>query len=295
MTIRKIHVPLIGHHGTKELKAGSETALRVGLALGRKFNAHVEACCIAVVWQDPDELLAAAFPETAIEALLSEIQRRNKKGFWLTRSLFNRLAAEFRPGHGNESHKGPTFSAEFVEIADDLEKVASERGKMADLSVIASAPKAQVEHYDQLLGALLTGTGRPLLVVPVDAASVDFAKVAIAWNDTTESTRAVAMAMDFISQASEVVIVTVLEDGPLPSGPRSLAEYLRWHGVEAQVIEVEESDKGVAADLLRQCQELEADLLVMGAYTREKLKRIIFGGATDGVLAAASLPLLLID
>jgi len=133
------------------------------------------------------------------------------------------------------------------------------------------------------------------VIVPADCPRVEFDKVAIAWNDTNESARAVAMSMDFIRRASEVVIITVLEDGPLPSGPQALADYLLRHGVQARVIEVAESGQGIANLLLKQAHEAEVGLLIMGAYTRGRLRRVMFGGATGGVLAAASLPLLLVD
>jgi nucleotide-binding universal stress UspA family protein len=295
MTIRKIHVPLIGRHGAEELEAGSEAALRVGFTLGHALRAHVEVCCIAVVWYDPEELLAAAYPSTVIEEFLKEVKKRNDKGISLTRSLFDRVASGFRPQLDRKPTGKPMFSAEFLEITGEIPGVAAERGKFADLSVVASKPRGQVKQHDLLLQTLLTDTGRPLMVVPEDCAKIDLDRVAIAWNDTNESARAVAMSMDFIRQASEAVIIAILEDGPLPSGPQELADYLRWHGVRARVIEVSASGQGVGKDLLTEADKAKAGLLVMGAYTRGKLQRFFFGGATGGVLEGCALPLLMVD
>lgn len=295
MSIRKIHVPLIGHQGAEELKVASESAVRVGFTFGRDLGAHVEVCCIAAVWHDQDELLAAAFPETAIQALLSEVKKRNDKGFWLARSLFDQLAADFNPRRDSEPAVEPLFSAEFLEITGEISSVAAEHGKLADLSVIASQPKGRSTQHDLLVQTLLTDTGRPLMVVPENCAEVDLGKIAIAWNDTNESARAVAMTMGFIRQASDVLIITVLEDGALPSGPQALADYLLWHGVQAKVVEVSVSGQGVAEALLNEADKTKSGLLIMGAYTRSKLQRILFGGATGGALAACPLPLLLVD
>lgn len=295
MSIRKIHVPLIGHQGAEELKVASETAVRVGLTFGRDLAAHVEVCCIATALHDPDELLAAAYPDTAIQVLLSEVKKQNSKRFWLARSLFDQLAAGFRPQRDRDPDGEPVFSAEFLEISGDIPSVAAERGKLADLSVIASKPKGQSKQHDLLLQTLLTDTGRPLMVVPEDCAEVDLGKIAIAWNDTNESARAVAMTMDFIRQASDVLIITVLEDGALTSGPQALAAYLHWHGVQARVVEVSVSSQGVADVLFNEADKANSGLLIMGAYTRGRLQRILFGGATVGALAACPLPLLLVD
>jgi nucleotide-binding universal stress UspA family protein len=44
--------------------------------------------------------------------------------------------------------------------------------------------------------------------------------------------------------------------------------------------------------LLRIAADLRADLLVMGAYGRARLRELILGGATRDVLRAAELPVL---
>ncbi len=40
-------------------------------------------------------------------------------------------------------------------------------------------------------------------------------------------------------------------------------------------------------------EKAEADLLVKGAYTKSRLRQVIFGGATEHVIRHASLPVLL--
>jgi nucleotide-binding universal stress UspA family protein len=36
-------------------------------------------------------------------------------------------------------------------------------------------------------------------------------------------------------------------------------------------------------------------MLVMGAYTRDRIRRLIFGGVTGTVLSQATLPVLMVD
>jgi nucleotide-binding universal stress UspA family protein len=40
-------------------------------------------------------------------------------------------------------------------------------------------------------------------------------------------------------------------------------------------------------------QTVDADLLIKGAYTQARLRRLIFGGATDYILSHCPIPLLL--
>ena len=45
--------------------------------------------------------------------------------------------------------------------------------------------------------------------------------------------------------------------------------------------------------ILATAESLGCDLLVKGAYTQSRLRQMIFGGATQHVLAKATLPVLL--
>ena len=47
------------------------------------------------------------------------------------------------------------------------------------------------------------------------------------------------------------------------------------------------------AALLAECGALGVDLLVMGAYTHSRLRHLIFGGATSGILAHGDIPVLM--
>lgn len=295
MPIRKILAPLIGRYEAEELKQVSETTLRASFALGRDLGAHVEVCCIAAAWRDPHESLSAGVPGSAIEQLMAEIDKRNEESFWLARGLFDEIAEEFTPRRDAEPGPDSGFSASFSEVVGEFGHVAAERGKLADLMVIAAKPESGHGRYDRLLYDLLTESGRPLLVVPSDNPTLRLEKVAIAWNGSAEAARAVAMALDLIRAAAEVVIITVLEDGAPPAGPQDLADYLAWHGVKARLVEGEGSGRQVGDILVQEAEKAGVGLLVMGAYTRGTLRRIVFGGATKDVLAAPSLPLLMVD
>ena len=69
--------------------------------------------------------------------------------------------------------------------------------------------------------------------------------------------------------------------------------HLACHGVTASAVEVKELKGGVGNTLLDNAKAVGADMLVMGAYTRSRLRHIIFGGATSEILAQADLPVLM--
>jgi nucleotide-binding universal stress UspA family protein len=45
--------------------------------------------------------------------------------------------------------------------------------------------------------------------------------------------------------------------------------------------------------ILAAAQSLDCDLLIKGAYTQSRLRQMIFGGATQHIMANATMPVLL--
>jgi len=71
----------------------------------------------------------------------------------------------------------------------------------------------------------------------------------------------------------------------------ALIGFLRDHGIHAAFEEVIDPDQSIAATLLSRCADLEADLLVMGAYGHSRLREFVLGGATRQMLQDTTLPL----
>jgi nucleotide-binding universal stress UspA family protein len=72
-----------------------------------------------------------------------------------------------------------------------------------------------------------------------------------------------------------------------------LIRYLQRNGIGAQPLRVELAGKSTGEAILAAAQSLGCDLLIKGAYTQSRLRQMIFGGATQYVLANATLPVLL--
>jgi nucleotide-binding universal stress UspA family protein len=118
--------------------------------------------------------------------------------------------------------------------------------------------------------------------------------VLIAWNRSTEQTRATAFAMPLIRLADRVTVLTVMGGTGVP-GPSAehLIRYLQRNGIVAQPLSVELDGRTTGEMILATAQSLGCDLLIKGAYTQSRLRQMIFGGATRHVLANAALPVLL--
>jgi nucleotide-binding universal stress UspA family protein len=132
-----------------------------------------------------------------------------------------------------------------------------------------------------------------VLVVPPGEVKMPGKKIAIAWNGSTEAARAVRLAMTFVESAEKIVILTA-EGGSIRAAAASeLADYLAWHGIESEVRNIHIADRSGGEEILQECSNLGADLLMMGAYTQSRVRQMIMGGVTRHVLSAAELPVVL--
>jgi len=165
-------------------------------------------------------------------------------------------------------------------------------GPVADFSVV-SRPKPQSGGRARafLLAALLD-SGRPVLVLPQRQVHKLATCVVIAWNQSAEAAAAASAAIPLLRHADRVVIVS---SGPENrAGPRSsqLSQYLATFDVEAECIRTRGRD--IEREIHEVYRQVRADLVVMGAYSRTRLREILFGGVTEHMLFATNLPVFLL-
>jgi nucleotide-binding universal stress UspA family protein len=142
------------------------------------------------------------------------------------------------------------------------------------------------------MDAALFGTGRPVIAVPADTKKGFGNKVAIAWDGSREGAMAVTGALPLLKQAKEVVVITAREDDDVIE-PSSLARYLAGHGITAKTWAYTPGSESIADGLLGQAEHAGSDCLIMGAYGHSRLRERILGGATEGVLQRAKIPVLM--
>jgi nucleotide-binding universal stress UspA family protein len=294
MAIRKIMVPLFGQSGGAGDEV-SQASLRVGLSTGRLLQCHVEACCLAADLPMPRRGIFEDLSSAAVEPLFEEIERRNQGHFWHARSLFDQAVEVFCPARPEAGSSAPNFSAGFLEFSGDVTVQAALRGRLADLTVLATNEVSFSGEYRHFIHALLTETGRPLFVVPVAQEQIALDHVAIAWNGTAEATRAVAMLLGLLERAQSVTLLGVKEDGAEEGDLQDFAAYLAWHGLEAEIMEVEQGARGIGQALQEEAMQAGAEVMVMGAYTRGQIRRLAFGGASGEILRAPQLPVIMVD
>jgi nucleotide-binding universal stress UspA family protein len=259
--------------------AGTEATLRTALLVAKGFSAHLD---VLHVRADPETMvpivgegMSGAMVEQVMDAMVKSIETRASAA----RAAYQRVcepagdAVAWRAATGREP------------------EVTAAAGRLADLIVLGRPDSAEEAPMAATIDAALFDTGRPVLVAPPTAVTAVGNRVAIAWNGTAQSARAVAVALPFLVKAQQVIIaVGGGEDARAPAV--GLVAYLERHGVRA-TIEGFVVSHGVGKSLLEHVGRLGADLLVMGAYGHSRLHEMILGGATREVLAGASVPVLM--
>jgi nucleotide-binding universal stress UspA family protein len=196
--------------------------------------------------------------------------------------------------------EGPGFTAEWRAREGDAGEVALLHARYADLAIVGQAdPDSDgLGSTEDLPVRVVMGAGRPVLVVPYAGKFATVGRrVLVAWNAGREATRAVNDALPLLEGASRVTVLAVNPrggihgHGELPGA--DIALHLARHGVRAEASALTSDDVEIGALLLSQAADLDADLIVMGAYGHSRLRELMLGGATREILRSMTVPVLL--
>ncbi len=164
-------------------------------------------------------------------------------------------------------------------------------GRCSDLIIVGQTrgvDAGSVARPDFPEWVMLNGPA-PVLVVP---ARGEFAtvgtRVAVAWNGSAEARRAIGSALPVLRKADKVYLLMFNADGDIVDGT-DMGVYLVRHGVN---VELDTDTRGVDAGraLIGASADCGADLLVMGAYGRSRMREMLMGGASRTVLEAMQIP-----
>ncbi len=267
-----------------ETHSSIDSVLATALLFARRFGSYVEGVPLG---PDLPDLVAFDMPVSWTLAdqntwrELAEDGRKKFSAFMDTAGVaeHEKFPDQLSWGWAGETALGDSHVSSYARIFDVtvLGRPGPERG---------DARMATAE-------ATLFESGRPVLLAPPNAPSILGDTILIAWNQSSETARAVALAMPLLKLARKVIILSIPErtvEGP--TGER-LAHNLRANGVPAEAVDRSGKGKSHGEAILDHASALGADLLVKGAYTQSRLRQMIFGGATSYILGRAAMPVLM--
>ncbi|MGN7881361.1 universal stress protein [Ensifer sp. 22460] len=173
-----------------------------------------------------------------------------------------------------------------------------ERAIYADLVVAGPGVFANDDLKSQVVSGGLFQAGRPVIFVPRDAnATLGPKTILLAWDSRPSAAHAAREALEMMKMAQSVHVTMVdpvaasRVSGDEPGA--DIATYLARHGINVSVETLPSSGHFVTDTLLRHALDINADLIVMGAYGHSKLLELILGGVTKSMLKEANLPILM--
>jgi len=169
-------------------------------------------------------------------------------------------------------------------------------GRLHDLTILhALETDAFGRNYMQ---AAIFGTGHPTLLLPSGRGRQPLQslnRIVVAWDFSREAARALADALPPMAHAKEVHILSVFGEKGIntTSTFSDLERYLGMHKVKYAIDRVTFAAGTIGDCVMSHAKDVNADLLVMGAYGHSRMREFILGGATRDILADTQLPVLL--
>ena len=279
MSMKTILVPTGTHDAMR-------SALETALLLARRCDSYIEG--FALRWKINEFIGGDVVGGIPLETYREDIAEEAKQA----RQIFE----SFMQKHDVPRSTGTTVSLSFgwLDEAPEGESFVGSHGRVFDVIVMNRADANSTGLYNRAIESGLFESGRPILISPPSPPRQIATNVLIAWNCSTEQARAIALAMPLLQKADRVTVLTVTGGTAVP-GPSAeqLIRYLQRNGIAAEPLIVELARRNTGEAILATAKTLGCDLLIKGAYTQNRLRQMIFGGATRHVLENATLPVLL--
>ena len=262
-----------------------ETAvLDQAIQLATREDAHLDILCLGI-----DRTQTGYYYAGANAMLLQETLKKAQED---SAAIEKAVRARMAPETVRWSSE-----AAVAQIAG-LSNLVAHRARFSDL-VVVPKPYGEgkgIEDEATVEAALFDGRAPVLIIPPKTDADAMGQRVVVAWNESTEALAAVRAALPML-QAADVVNITVIDPpqhGPDRSDPGGLlSQMLGRHGVRAEIAVLAKTMPRISDVLNRHVQDIEADLVVMGAYGHSRFREAILGGATRSMLENAEVPVLM--
>jgi len=287
MSIKSIVAPVRGD-------GKGEWVLGLAVAIGAKFSAHIDVLHVHARPQDMIPYgvpLTSAFKNTILDAASGLAKQEEERLVGLFDKYCKSNDLDVVPSDA-EDFPMDRVSISWHEAEGKQADIIRNEVRFCDLIVVPQPDRAAALGMNTLEAALFDGRKLTAVAPHMDIGPVGD-HLAIAWNGNPEASRAVNWSLPILAAAKKVsVIVANDADGGIGRS-RSLRRYLRLHGINAEIHTFERGGGDVGAAILGKAGEIDADMLVMGAFGTQKRSDLILGGVTQHVLESAKIPLLM--
>ncbi len=287
MTVKSILAVLIGQET-------DESVLHCAHTVAGAFSAHIAVTHVRELPQTAAVLGYEGIQPYVNDELEAELRGRAEALETRSRACFDAFVA-----HGGfEIRTEPALldreTVSWESVEDHAPDLVARRGGSYDM-IVAGKPAGGLSNLDLLtVEAALFTTGRPVLVAPLEPPATIGKKVLMGWNRSGPASRAFHAAKALVLERAERVrllsVTTGAKQGP---SAEDICHNLAWHGIQAETRELSPDYRSIGEVLLAEAGAIGADLLVMGAYSRSRLRQMILGGVTQHILSQANIPIFM--
>jgi nucleotide-binding universal stress UspA family protein len=180
--------------------------------------------------------------------------------------------------------------------AGEMDGEIGRRALYTDLTLMNAAAGEDRLLPTAALEGTLFNARNAVLLAPGGAPAWPPKRVMIAWDSRVEAARAVHEALDYLQGVEDVRVVMVDPQAHGESGAEpgaDIAAYLARRGLKVAVDRLPSAGHLISDVLTQHAGDMQADLIVMGAYGHSRLRERIFGGVTKSMLDKPPLPLFM--
>ncbi len=283
--MKRLLVPMFGDER-------DNTALGAAIKFANTGGVHVDA---RLFLRDPNgvipyvgEGISASSAQRLFEAAQDNLQKREKSA----QTNFDAWCAHEKINIGERIENGHS-SADFEVVIGPLPNAVIPFARIADINIFVRSHDINDPDWSDLIQTALFDSGRPTLLVSSVVPASIAKRIVIAWNGSAEAARAVATTMPLLQQAEAVFIVTINDEDD-DHDPSKLAATLEMNGITATPVSTNADQASVTNALMAKAVKVHADMVIIGAYSHNRLGEMIFGGVTHDLQGRSDIPILMV-
>ena len=258
-----------------------DPALDYAMSVAGFFDARLTGVAFSIEPVNPGAIFNGAGA-----SIIATYRNEQRAAAHATRDRFKRLAEQ-----ANLRSEGHILELGSAGVATTFGQLA----RNFDLSIIGQPRPNGDSPEGAIIEGALFNSGRPVLVVPyIQRTGIKLDRVMVCWDGSRNAARAVADALPLLRQAGAVEVVTIdaIERRNEIAGA-AIAEHLVRHGLKIELKTITDRANDVATTMLNHVADSCADLVVMGGYGHTRLRELVLGGATRGMLRSMTVPTLM--
>ena len=262
--------------------AQSKDSLDAAIALAVRMDAHLDIYVVTISHTETMHYYMGSEAVMVADQTREAMAQREAISSWLIERMKTEIV---RWSLQKATVQGPALTG-----------YLSRKLRFSDLVVL---PRPYQENPDviSLVEACLFAAERPVLMIPKGCSAPELGgHILMGWNDGAEALAAARAALPLL-EVADVADICII-DPPMHAADRSdpggaMAQYLMRHGTKSEVAVLAKTQPFIGEILLRRAKEIDARMIVSGAYGHSRMREAVFGGATRDLLETADLPILM--